>query len=284
MVLVLDFDGTVTDAEAEGAPFRRGYLEDLAILVGAPLEEVIAVAEVAEAEVARDPQAHGWVYGGAIVAPATVDPYLRIMPVARRVLDRWNCIPDEATRSRLLDGILYKYNYTKTAIAFRPGAREALEALDLDRTWVVTNSHTEPVQRKIRLLADGGPLLALAERVVGRARKYVVDPTFDAVPEALTLPGLSRPVLLRRRAYHEVLARLLAEAGADWPELAVVGDIFELDLALPLAMGARVALVAGPHTPAYERAFLEAHPRGAVLEAIAEVPGWVRGGSSGEMR
>ena len=32
-VLVLDFDGTMTDAEAEGRPFTDGYLEDLCALV-----------------------------------------------------------------------------------------------------------------------------------------------------------------------------------------------------------------------------------------------------------
>ena len=37
-VLVLDFDGTMTDAEAEGRPFRDGYLEDLCTLVGRDAE------------------------------------------------------------------------------------------------------------------------------------------------------------------------------------------------------------------------------------------------------
>ena len=34
VVLVLDFDGTMTDAEAEGRPYRQGCLEDLAVLCG----------------------------------------------------------------------------------------------------------------------------------------------------------------------------------------------------------------------------------------------------------
>ncbi|MFM2152956.1 MAG: hypothetical protein RL199_1391, partial [Pseudomonadota bacterium] len=38
-LVILDFDGTMTDAEAEGAPFRDGYLQDLATLTGRPLEE-----------------------------------------------------------------------------------------------------------------------------------------------------------------------------------------------------------------------------------------------------
>ncbi|HTM22704.1 MAG TPA: hypothetical protein VL172_19410 [Kofleriaceae bacterium] len=272
MVLVLDFDGTVTDAEVEGRPFRDGYLEDLAVLTGRPADEVRAAAERIEAEVAGEPGEHGWIYDGKIVAPAIVDPYLRMMPVARRLFDDYGCFADPADRVRLLDGILYKYNYQKTATAFRPGAAELLARLAGTPSWVVTNSHTEPVQAKIRSLDPHGGLDWWLGRVRGRARKYVVDEAFTAVADTLALPGLDRPVHLRRRHYHEALAALLAEAGASWDQLLVAGDIFELDLALPLACGARVALVVNAHTPAYERAYVESHPRGHLVTALAEIP------------
>ena len=53
-VLVLDFDGTMTDAEAEGRPFCEGYLDDLCALVGraAGDPEVFAIADTVEAELA----------------------------------------------------------------------------------------------------------------------------------------------------------------------------------------------------------------------------------------
>ena len=57
----------------------------------------------------------------------------------------------------------------------------------------------------------------------------------------------------------------------------MVGDIFELDLSLPLAMGARVALLANPFSPAYEIEFLKGHPRGAVLHSVEEIPGFAFG-------
>jgi FMN phosphatase YigB (HAD superfamily) len=274
-LLVLDFDGTMTDAEAEGVPFREGYLEDVAALVGHPLDDVHALARRFEAEVAAAPDDHGWIYNGRIVAPATVDPYLRIMPVARKIFDACGAFPSEDDRSRLLDGVLYKYNYPKTRRAFRPGAAEVLRALAGTETHVVTNSHTEPVQEKIRAL--GADLEWLAARVHGRAKKYVVDDAFTAVPESLAVPGLKRPVLLRRRAYHEALDGLRARAGCGWDEVAVVGDIFELDLALPLALGARVGLVANDFTPAYEKAFVAAHPRGRLLATLAQIPEYFKG-------
>lgn len=279
-VLVLDFDGTMTDAETEGLPFRAGYLEDVATLLGRPLDEVLEIAKPFEEEVAAEPQAHGWIYGGEIVAPASVDPYLRIMPVVRKVFDACSAFTDEGERNRLLDGVLYKYNYLKTHTAFREGAREALCALEGTHTWVVTNSHTDAVAAKISRLGenpDGTNSLGwLVERVHGLARKYVLDDTFDRVPRDLTLPGLSRPVKLRRKNYFEVLDALRVEAGAQWEEVAVCGDIFELDLALPLALGARVGLVANEFTPAYERAFIESHPRGRIVNALSEIVDFVR--------
>jgi FMN phosphatase YigB (HAD superfamily) len=271
-MLVLDFDGTVTDAEAEGAPFREGYLEDLSVLTGKPIADVRAIAAEIEAAVQADPNAHGWIYDGRIVAPATVDPYLRVMPVARAVFDRFDVFKGADDRRRLLDGILYKYNYQKTRIAFRPRAYDLLRALVGSDSYVVTNSHTEPVQGKIQALgADAESLDWWLPRVRGSAKKYAVDDSFDAIEAELELPGLGRPVLLRRRLYHDALAALLAASGSSWAELLVVGDIFELDLALPLAMGARVGLIVNDFTPAYEQAFVVDHPRAALLRSLDEV-------------
>lgn len=279
-VVVLDFDGAMTDAEAEGVPFRRGYLQDLAALTGLTIAEVEALAERAEAEVAADPQSYGWTYGGRIVAPAQVDPYLRIMPVAAKIFDAAGAYPADGDRSRLLQ-VLFRYNYPKTATVFRTGAREVLAALDRPTTYVVTNSHTDPVCAKIlSLMGDGEGIRSwtLGGHVVGDAKKYVVDPSFAAVPEFLTIPGLNRPVLLRRRDYHAVLERILHHHGIGWEDLTVVGDIFELDLALPLAMGARVGLMVNDYTPGYERAFLGYHPRARLLTRLEEIVPFVHGG------
>ena len=49
-VIVLDFDGTMTDAEAEGAPFRTGYIADIKTLVGAETDEQRDTEDEAEPE------------------------------------------------------------------------------------------------------------------------------------------------------------------------------------------------------------------------------------------
>jgi hypothetical protein len=271
-MLVLDFDGTVTDAEQEGKPFREGYLADLAALTGHSLDDIRDLAARYEAEVAEDPDQHGWQFQGKIVAPASVDPYLRIMPVARKIFDHYGAFRDPDDRDRLLDAVLYRYNYQKTTIAFRDGAYELLSGLHGTAAYVVSNSHTEAIQKKIRALARAQEFDWLIERIHGRAMKYVIDEHFTDLPAELSLPGLARPVLLRRRAYHRVLSELVDREGVRFGDVLVAGDIFELDLALPLSLGARVALVINPFTPAYERAFVAGHERGHVIEHLSELP------------
>src|SRR3954467_15770182 len=140
-VLCLDFDGTMTDAEAEGRPFRDGYLEDLCMLVGRPAgdPEVLAIAEDTEAAIAAAPHQHPFLWMNRAVAPATVDPYLRMVPIAHRILDKFGAMPNAIDRGRLLGSVLYKYNYQKTLgrPVFRVGAAEVLAALIDTQTWIV---------------------------------------------------------------------------------------------------------------------------------------------------
>ena len=117
----------------------------------------------------------------------------------------------------------------------------------------------------------------LTSRIRGQARKFDIDGAWAGAPEVLAIAGLARPVLLRRRNYHAILRAILDEAGADFTDLVVIGDIFELDLAMPLALGARVGLVSSARMPAYERAFVAAQPRGRVIDDLLEIPGFAFG-------
>jgi hypothetical protein len=280
-VIVLDFDGTMTDAEAEGAPFRTGYLQDLATLCGTTVDDPRFAAIVASVEesLRAAPEAHPFRWKGRPVAPASVDPYLRMVPIADALFDDYGLIPDRAFRGRLTGGVLYKHNYglTKGKPVFRPGAAEVLRALTGTETYVVTNSDTAAVAAKIAMLdATAGGVGWLAARVRGDAQKFEVDDAWEGAPPSLAIPGLrDREVLLRRRRYHDRLAAILDAAGATFADLVVIGDIFELDLALPLALGARVGLVASEHTPPYELEFVGAQPRARVLRELAEIPAFL---------
>jgi phosphoglycolate phosphatase-like HAD superfamily hydrolase len=273
-VVILDFDGTMTDAEAEGRPFRDGYLLDLALLADRPLAEVTALADRIEADVLAAPQAYGWNWNGHVVCPATVDPYQRIGPVSRGILDHYGVVTDPQERFELLEGTLFRQNYRKTITAFRPHAAEVLAGLRGHETWVVTNAHADHVKAKIANLSaqvDGG-LGWLVDRVRGLARKQVVDmddPRVADIPREIFLPGLPRPVLPRRPHYRELLDEL--RAGRPWDQVTVVGDIFELDLSLPLLLGARVVLAGHPFTPPWEKAHVQAHPKARWIEDLRDL-------------
>lgn len=273
-VVVLDFDGTMTDAEAEGFRFFGGYCADLATLTGGVAAEVRAMAEAVQAEMFADPTRFAAEFGDPprAVAPAVVDPYLRMTPIARRIYDHYGVLKDAGDRDRV-GSVLYAHHYLETVHApvFRPGAAEVLTALgtraDLD-VWVVTNSGTDHVREKIaRLDRARGGVAWLSDRVRGNAGKFRIDDTWADGPADLIVDGLPRPILRKRRRYHDILAEL---CGGDFTRLTVVGDIFELDLSLPAALGARVALVRGPYTPAYELAYLAG--LGARAAVLTEVP------------
>ncbi len=275
-VVVLDFDGTMTDAEAEGAPFFDGYVADLATLTGGAAAAVRARAEALRDAMFANPTAYAAEMGRPPekVAPAVVDPYLRMTPIARQLYDEHGVLLDAGDRDRV-GTLLYNRHYLTTVEhpVFRKGAGELLRALgrraDLD-VWVVTNSGTDHVASKIdRLDALEGGVAWLRPRVRGFAGKFKIDRAWPEAPPDLTLPGLARPILRQRHHYHGILAEL---CGGDFTRVTVIGDIFELDLSLPEAMGARVGLVKGPYTPAYELAYLrERGPRAAIFDELDAV-------------
>ena len=285
-MIIFDFDGTLTDAEKEGTPFRKGYLDDIAALSNLPRDQVETLAIQYEEQVAQDPGNYGWLFQGDIVAPATVDPYLRMMPVARKILDYAHALMHTPDRERVLDRILYKYNYQKTIESFRPGCTECLQTLSQESMYIVTNSHTDAVQNKLRSLEQQRvahqaknttsnqadiSLTPLIDRVYGRAQKYMVDHDFTQLPVSINLPGLERPVLLRRKHYFKVLDQLRQQVQVDWNDVWVFGDIFELDLSVPLTLGARVGLMVNDFTPNWEKEYLQQHPRGYLLHHLSDV-------------
>ena len=133
----------------------------------------------------------------------------------------------------------------------------------------------EDLESRLEVMAGVARRIAIEHQ--RHARKFDVDDAWTGAEAELAMPGLDRPVLLRRRAYHDILRAILDDAGKTFADLVVIGDIFELDLAMPLALGARVGLVSSARTPTYERAFVEAHPRAQIIGELAEIPAFAFG-------
>lgn len=267
-LVVFDFQGTLTDAEADAVPWRAAWIQDLAVLLGRPPEDVAELLREAESALAERPQDAGYTFAGHVVAPALADAFLAFRTAVDVVLAGLGAFKDPEDRVRLLDGLLARNHQSALRFVVRPEAMGVVEALADVEVAVLPQGAPEPARRGLE--ASGLP--QLAARVYGPARKALVDPSFDLVPEAVTLPGLARPVLLRRAAYHAILERLRAGVGATWDEVLVVGDVLEMDLALPLALGTQVALLRGPRTGAWEVDWLKRQPGSAVLKGLEEVP------------
>jgi phosphoglycolate phosphatase-like HAD superfamily hydrolase len=271
--VVLDFDGTFTDVAAEGAPFVRHFRQRFAERVGA---EVAAQWDAVEAEVVSSTEEYGWEVGGRVVAPALADPYLLSNFVARRLCERSGVLRDVTERGQVLDE-LYREAYAQAGIAFKPEAKEVLEALiDTGLPVVfVTNAHTRSAEMKLDALKLRGRERL---RVSGDARKFLIepasvaDPAFEALPDTVRTPGLRRPIYLRRGRYFDALKRVWQDTGTTPAQTLVCGDIYELDLAMPAALGASVQYVARPNTLDYERRAIEAlGPRGGMDPSLRAI-------------
>jgi FMN phosphatase YigB (HAD superfamily) len=262
-LVVLDFDGTLTRVEDEAAPFLEAYRAGLSRWLGGPIDEAW---ERERARVEASPARYGWEHDGRVVAPAHADPYILANTVAARVV-REALGTDDASRAGQAPEValeaIFREAYGRVRTLFRDDARAVLEALlRLDvRVRVVTNARTELVRAKLASLgADArGGLGGSRFAVHGDARKWMLvepdptDPRFAGLPDSARVEGLDRPVFLRRGRYYEVLRSLWDETGASPEDTLVCGDVFELDLAMPAKLGARVHLVGRDSTPGYER-------------------------------
>jgi phosphoglycolate phosphatase-like HAD superfamily hydrolase len=268
--VVLDLDGTLTDLAFEAPAFRAAFPRLLADLLGRDLGPAYQEEERRVRELSPE---LSWMVEGRGVAPADADPYVLASAVAHRIFDRLHVLADPALRGDVVSAVLHRA-YRETPGAFRPEAGAVIEAL-LARglaVHVVTNAAADVAARKLAALA---PACRDRVRVRGDARKFLVGPPacpderFDRVPAEIRLPGLERPVLPGRGRYFDALAAIWAETSAGPETTLVCGDIFELDLALPAALGAHVHLVARPDPHAYEIDAVRAlGARGGVSEGL----------------
>lgn len=282
--IVFDFDGTCTNAQEEGALFIPVYKAALARLIRQPVEELERIAAERLLAVERQPWQYGWRDGGEIICQPKLDPYQQMMSVAEAVLERF-VLPagtDRATEMRRL----YLHAYSHTTTVFRPGAAQVLQACATLPTFVVTNSGTDDVVRKIKTLGDRRPhadnaFAWLMPNVIGDARKNVrdradlperqTDPDFLAIPDTWDIPDWPRVIYPRRPQYFRVLRNIRERCQISWSQLLIIGDSPELDLYMAWHLGARVILVANEHTLPCEVDFFSQAERADVVWNLMDI-------------
>ncbi|MFN7133938.1 MAG: HAD family hydrolase [Myxococcales bacterium] len=258
--VVFDFDGTLTRVDDECVPFVQTYKDLLAKLIVAPGEELEPLWREAEARVDARVSEFGWKdEQNRIVAPAYADPLIKSRVIATELFARAGLFPQVRDRLAVLN-LLFQVSYASMDPdgIFRPEAPGVLRQLvgaGLP-VFVVTNSDQKKVLHKLKTVV---PDLLDRVTVVGNARKFVVEGPADpwtgtaTVPETITLEGVPRPVYLRRPHYLETLTRICRETDCSPQEVVACGDIYELDLLLPMQLGMKFHLVTRPPTPQIDR-------------------------------
>jgi len=260
-----DFDGTVTDVWRESETYTRAYSEVMANRLGFNHTELVSRLDQGLELVRGNPGIFGWEYRGLIVAPAEADPYLLTQTSASIVIRQLRqeatglAIPTIEETGVFLDAIHYEV-YPKAGIFFKDQAREYVEELHATTSFtIVTNAKTDSVRRKLAtLLGEKGEEI----KVLGDARKFEVEQKWTAFPEFTQPAGFPRKVYLRRQKYHDALQLIGAEVA--------VGDIYELDLALPEIMGLNTVLILSAHTPEHEVNYYKNHPKGSSANTLRE--------------
>jgi hypothetical protein len=242
--VLVDFDGVWTTVDGQAAAVDAARGQGLAAASGLPLDVVLRCCEAVSEAINAEPLQHGWRLDGRITAYADEDPFLRHNATSSgigilaerghagcRELQQALAAHGHADLSALGSTIFMDASHAYLADHghdLLPSAPAVLRALlEIADVVFCTNFTPDAVARSWvpRGFTFAGPDATPGLTLRGEARKQVLtnDP-------ARLLPFGERPVSVDRSFYR---AALEAEA----PDV-VVGDVFSLDLALPLTMRA----------------------------------------------
>lgn len=259
--VVLDYDCTLTVPEDLSRKFKRGYLGELAKIVGQPVKILEQKARDIEKHMRQHPEWYDWMYNGLAVSSMVGDPSLRFIAIVKEIMASY---PSDIEDVERFQHELFWRHYPNN-VRLRPGVHHLLSQTN-PSPFIVTNSPIERVRDKLSKKLSTTTLERL--QLMGEAGKQWVDESFDRVESELRISGLDRPVLLKRRRYFEALSGILEIRGIDWSNLVVVGDNFEMDLSLPVALGAHAVLIASDFTPKWEVEYVQNHLRGRVITSL----------------
>jgi hypothetical protein len=286
MHVVLDFDGTCTQIPKVWETYLELYFKGL---VEAGLKITANDWHEACTAVQKHSPHAGWTLGGSPAAPAAADPYILADESARLILRRRG---DRTPVSPEVNAKAYR-------AAPAPWRVEALDTFSqlIDRglrVHFVSNSSTAVITERLKELLTNHVSLADKFSVQSDAGKYRVceldwdDKISSLSPKAraryAALPvawdrgedvkSIGRPIYLRRGAYFDAISRVLGGDFTLLPNTVFCGDIWEMDLAMPHALGANVHLLdrAAPfNTYEHEKRAIETY--GQRAKASADLSG-----------
>ncbi len=256
--LILDFDGTITDIEKETVEFQGMYPFILFEKLNLNREKNIKRFNKIKEEL-KENQTKGFEIYGSDVMPASCDPYI-LTQAAGQQLVKELALKIENEDELLVDLFLEtRKEVGKKGTFYREGKERTKEFLDkvMEEYEIcfVTNASYEKVQKHLKEL---GEKYFRGIKVYANAGKLIIDNDYKELPKSFCSGGFISPreVLLRRKNYHQKLEWLIDEKGFYPSITTVVGDIYELDLALPDYMKFGIIQIENGYSKEHEREYL----------------------------
>lgn len=277
--VAFDFDGTCTQIPPIWQAFTEEYRNSF---FAAVLPVVVTSQDWAEAEqdVKKNSPAAGWMVGGTPSAPIAADPYIMADEVSRLICRQKNI-------AHAMPPGLFSTAYDSHPAPWREEALDVLTTLHKRGITIhfVSNSSPRTIASRLDELLGADSEIRVAIRIASGAGKFLIQELPWDKPDIVSaemrskfgaLPAsdkkskgrsLKRPIYLRRGSYFQALCATLNNSAEAYASTVVCGDVWELDLAMPAALGIRVHLIerAAPfRTYPYEIQKIEQH------RAIAE--------------
>ncbi len=250
--LISDFDGVWTNQDAEATYVWNYILNAAASFSGDRPETIDALLQESKKEMDATPYEYGWFSNNAVSCYYQEDPFgdnNAIFDYIGRAASKKSYSHFKQELARVKEAIETKGKMTlaefsndcfmKSTSQFKlegklkpiDSAGEIVKALNSAGVEIVvaSNSKTEKIEHLFRkagqTVTNDKSIIRGRLHAIGDARKFVIDNDFTEVPENYEITERYK-VSLRRSNYFNILLK-------EMPDF-VIGDVFSLDLALPL--------------------------------------------------
>jgi hypothetical protein len=299
--LVSDFDGVWTNQEAEADYVWNYIVNTIASLTGDSKETTDELLKGCKKEMDREPFEYGWFFNGTIAAYYQEDPFgdnNAVFDYINRAGSKRSYSNFKQLIAKIKEAIPAKTNmslaefsndcFIKSTSQFKlegklkpvETAGDVIKKLNSMGVEIVvaSNSRTEKIEHLFRKAGQTVTTERDIKRgrlhAIGDAKKFVIDKSFTEIPEFMEIQGKFKAAL-RRKNYHKILL-------SEKPDY-VIGDVFSLDLALPLYMrlhdtrvsNLKVIQKVHKHTPQWVKDFLSKEEFKGIafmVDSIDELP------------
>lgn len=282
-----DFDGVFTDSTNHVADYRNRVFRMLTQLTGTSISQLEQECQEQVAHLEANPTTTGWAPVGEIAAFWNEGPQFLATATFELLLalEKYKTVTEEhfheeiknvewfkpkikAGKSDLYNVLEFHFRSAHTAVDHRYDQQLVNDLCNkmAEMGYAASMISTSPEQDIVRILGQ------VNMDIYGGTLKFNFDKGFVKYGENMQVmhgPHTYTVNNVRSKVYHDVIEKVEQKQG---PMKAVVGDVFTLDLALPLAMGKHIILKKNDYTPAWSENYVHNHERGHVVEDIAEIP------------